>query len=76
MRCGLCGFLIIKLQTALHHAVWCSTVQYYLWCSAICGFIIRKPHKLHRTTSSLYINIFNIKYIINSLITLVFKRKK
>ena len=24
MRCGLCGFLIIKPQTALHHAVWCN----------------------------------------------------
>ena len=23
MRCGLCGFLIMKLQTALHHAVRC-----------------------------------------------------
>ena len=24
MGCGLCGFLIIKPQTALHHAVWCN----------------------------------------------------
>ena len=24
MRCGLCGFLIIKPQTALHHAVRCT----------------------------------------------------
>ena len=24
MRCGLFGFLIIKPQTALHHAVWCT----------------------------------------------------
>ena len=30
MWCGLCGFLIIKPQTALHHAVWCSAVHYYL----------------------------------------------
>ena len=30
MRCGLCGFLIIKPQTALHHVVWCSAVHYYL----------------------------------------------
>ena len=22
-----CSFLIIKLQTALHHAVWCGAVQ-------------------------------------------------
>ena len=40
-------------------------------------FIIRKPHKPHSTTPSLYINIFiffNIRYIINSLITLVLKK--
>ena len=30
MRCGLCGFLIIKSQTALHHAV-----HYYLRCGAV-----------------------------------------
>ena len=24
MRCGLCGFLIIKPQIALHHAMWCG----------------------------------------------------
>ena len=24
MWCGLCGFFIIKPQTALHHAVWCT----------------------------------------------------
>ena len=24
VRCGLCGFLIIKSQTALHHAVQCN----------------------------------------------------
>ena len=24
VRCGLCGFLIIKPQTALHHAVRCD----------------------------------------------------
>ena len=38
MRCGLCGFLIIKLQTALHHAVWCGTVHYYLQCGAVLQF--------------------------------------
>ena len=32
MRCGLCGFLIIKPQTALHHAMWRDAVQYYLRC--------------------------------------------
>ena len=32
MWCGLCDFLIIKPQTALHHAVWCDTVHYYLRC--------------------------------------------
>ena len=46
VRCGLCGFLIIKPQTTLHHAVWCGTMHYYLrcgytilqvvWCS-LCG---------------------------------------
>ena len=34
--CGLCDFLIIKSQTALHHAVW-----YIITCSAVwlCHFI-------------------------------------
>ena len=32
------GFLIIKLQTALHHAVWCSVVHYYLRCSMVMPF--------------------------------------
>ena len=47
-------------------------------CSVVYGFIIRKPQKSHCITFSLYINIFiylfilNIKYMINSLITLVF----
>ena len=32
-----CGFIIIKLQTALPHAVWCSAVQ----CSMVqCGYAI------------------------------------
>ena len=59
----------IASQVIVHRTVWCST---------ICGFIIRQLHKLHRTAPSLYINIFifNIKYIFNSLITLVFKKKK
>ena len=46
MWCGLCGFLIIKPQTALHHAMWCGAVYYYLRCSMVilfcewfwCGF--------------------------------------
>ena len=45
----------------------------------ICGFIIRKPHISHCTLNLyiyIYIYIFNIKYIINSLITLVFQKKK
>ena len=55
--------------TAPHHTA---------WCSAVCGFIIRKPHKPHRTAPHIlyiliYLFIFNIKYIINSLITLVFE---
>ena len=34
--CGLCGFLIIKSQTALHYAVWCT-----ITCSAVqlCHFV-------------------------------------
>ena len=38
MRCSLCGFLIIKLHTALHHAVWCGAVYCYLWCGEIMLF--------------------------------------
>ena len=58
--------------TASHHTTWCCTV---------CSFIIRKLHKPHRTAPHtlyilIYLIIFNIKYIINSLITLVFKKKK
>ena len=26
VRCSLCGFLIIKPQIALHHAVWCNII--------------------------------------------------
>ena len=63
---------VIVHRTAPH----CTT-----WCSAVCGFIIRKPHKPHCTAPHpfyilIYLFIFNIKYIINSLITLVFKKKK
>ena len=41
MWCGLCGFFIIKPQTALHHVVWCGAVR----CGAIllavrCGYAI------------------------------------
>ena len=35
VRCSLCGFLIIKLQTALHHAMCCGAVQDYLQCDAV-----------------------------------------
>ena len=38
MRCGLCGFLIIKSQTTLHYAVWCGAVHYYLQCGAVMPF--------------------------------------
>ena len=38
MRCGLCGFLIIKPQTALHHAVWCGAVRCTITCSAVIPF--------------------------------------
>ena len=41
MRCSLCDFLIIKSQTALHHAVWCGAVHYYLQYGAVmlfCGW--------------------------------------
>ena len=31
MRCGLCGFLIIKPQTALHHAVRCTITCGAVW---------------------------------------------
>ena len=30
-----CGFLIIKPQTTLHHAVWCGVMHYYLRCGAV-----------------------------------------
>ena len=53
MWCGLCGFLIIKLQIALLHAVWCDVVHCYLrynvvmpfcrqfWCDlcGLCGLV-------------------------------------
>ena len=38
MQSGVCGFLIIKLQTALHHAVWCGAVHYYLRHGAVMPF--------------------------------------
>ena len=41
MRCGLCGFLTIKLKTALHHTVRCHTVHYYLRCGAVIPFYER-----------------------------------
>jgi len=48
MRCGLCGFLIIKPQIALHHAVWCGALlpaimPFYrrFWCNfcSFCGLL-------------------------------------
>ena len=41
VRCGLCGFLTIKLKTALHHMVRCHTVHYYLRCGAVIPFYER-----------------------------------
>ena len=38
MRCGLCGFLIIKPQTTLHYAVRCDVVHFYLRCGAVMPF--------------------------------------
>ena len=38
MRCGLCGFLIIKPQTALHHAMWCDAMHCYLQYGAVMPF--------------------------------------
>ena len=35
MQCGLCSFLIIKPQTALHHVVWCDAVRL---CHFVGGF--------------------------------------
>ena len=50
------------------------------WHNCIAPQVILHRSAPHRTTTSLYILIyliiFNIKYIINSLITLVLKRKK
>ena len=46
MWCGLCGFFIIKPQTALHHVVWCGAVRCgVVRCDAIllavqCGYAI------------------------------------
>ena len=39
--CGLCGFLTIKLKTALHHTVWCNAVHYYLRCGTVIPFYER-----------------------------------
>ena len=35
VRCGLCGFLIIKPQIALHHVVWCGAVRCKITCGAV-----------------------------------------
>ena len=56
-----------------------TTLHLTAWCNAIYGFITRKLHKPHRTHPLyilIYLFIFNIKYIINSLITLVFNPQK
>ena len=41
MRCNLCGFLIIKPQITLHHAVWCGAVHCYLRCCTVMPFCRR-----------------------------------
>ena len=44
MQCDLCDFLIIKPQTALHHAVRCDAVMSFcgrFWCGlcSLCGLM-------------------------------------
>ena len=51
MRCGLCGFLIIKPQTALHHAMWCGAIMLFcgrFWCDfcGLCG-LVNTPSNYH-----------------------------
>ena len=36
--CGLCGFLTIKPQTALHHTVWCGAILLAVRCGAVMLF--------------------------------------
>ena len=43
------------------------TMHHTAWYNAVCSFIIKKPHKLHRTAPSLYINMF-IFLILNILL--------
>ena len=38
VQCGLCGFLIIKSQTALHHAVRCGALLLAVRCGAVIPF--------------------------------------
>ena len=64
--------------TAPHRTASNSAPYRTAWCSAVCRFIIKKtaqtaPHPLYIL---IYLFIFNIKYIINNLTTLVFKKKK
>ena len=33
----VCGFFIIKLQTALHHAVWCTITCGAVWLCYFAG---------------------------------------
>ena len=45
VRYGLCVFLIIKLQTALHHAVWCGAILLAVRCGcailrAVCAVYV------------------------------------
>ena len=35
MRCGLCGFLILKPQTALYDAVRCGAVRCIITCGTV-----------------------------------------
>ena len=37
VRCGLCGFLIIKPQTVLHHAVRCIITCSAVWLCHFAG---------------------------------------
>ena len=81
MRCGLCGFLILKPQTALHDAVWCGAVHYYLWCGAVmlfcgqfwCGFCgLYGLCGLVNTPSPYYLSLHNflnkISFIVHNFL--------
>ena len=67
MRCGLCGFLIIKSQTALHHVVWCSAVQcgyailwaVLVWFLRFVWFMQFGEHPYIYMSTILYMNLYN-----------------